>query len=253
MDSMANITEGLGQPSAVARILAGMPRYIPTPTVQPSHARVFMRDATVAPKDAQYMGDVAPGQTFDIESTPLAGRDVLVGLQSVSPDGTLNPTLLDDLSWQPLNYTPTTATVAGFDAHVPTVTTAPTIAKAENSDEWIVFTPAPDDNGSTLTGCDLHVQKAADATVFDEWMLLAVSSSHRIDQKTYPSKIKYRWRNQSTEDAGNGRGVSAWSPLANAAELGAGTPDPSPSTVLPTYDPDPDDSRAGSGHGVIGT
>jgi hypothetical protein len=104
-----------------------------------------------------------------------------------------------------------------------------------------------------LTGCDLHVQKAADATVFDEWLLLAVSSSHRIDQKTYPSKIKYRWRNQSTEDAGNGRGVSAWSPLANAAELGAGTPDPSPSTVLPTYDPDPDDSRAGSGHGVIGT
>jgi hypothetical protein len=243
------------QQGGIAVVLrdANVAPYYPPAAVGAARVEVWVRSKGKGVDAAVKIGDFRPGSEVDFGVDSVGARDLLVATVSVSSGGTPSISDLNHAEWHELNYEPLTGTAAGFDEHVPTVTEAPTIAKADNSNDWIVFTPAPDDNGATLTGCDIHVEKASDATVFDLWQMLPVGSSHRIDQKAYPCKIKYRWRNQSSEDAGNGpgivagdgRGISAWSPQSNAAEIGAGAPDPAPSAILPTFDPDPHDARAG--------
>lgn len=241
------------QQGGVAAVLrdSNVAPYYPPATVGAARVEVWVRNKDRGVDAAVKVGEFRPGSDVDFNVGALGARDLLVATVSVSAGGVPSISDLNHADWHELNFTPGTGTAAGFDEHVPTVTVAPTIAKAEGGDQWIVFTPAPDDNGATLIGCDIHVEKASDAAVFDLWQMLPAGSSQRIDQKAYPCKIKYRWRNQSAEDAGDGRGVSAWSPQANAAEIGAGAPDPAPSTVLPTYDPDPFDSRAGIERDVL--
>jgi hypothetical protein len=230
---------------------ASTPYYYPAPSVGAARVVLYARDKGKGVDTAFIVAEGKPGGEFSIPYAALTGRTLLFATVTYSATGTPSVSNLEHADWQELDVAANTGTAAGFDEHVPTVTTAPTITKAENSSEWIVFTPAPDDNGSTLTGCDIHVEKSSDATVFDDWLMLPASSSHRIDQKTFACRIKYRWRNQSTEDAGTGRGISAWSPTATAAEIGAAIPNPSPSSILTTFDPDPNDARAGRETGVL--
>lgn len=234
------------QPGGVSLVLRDQdePPYYPAATVGAARVEVWTRNRDKGVDSAIKVGEFKPGGEVDFNVGALGSRDLLVATVSYSGSNIPSVSDLNHADWREINFTPSSATAAGFDEHVPTVTLAPTIAKAPNSDEWIVFTPAPDEYGATLTGVDIHVEKASDSSVFEVWQMLAAGSSHRIDQKAYPCKIKYRWRNQSAEDAGDGRGVSAWSPQAAAAEIG-GTPNPAPSTVLTTFDPDPEDSRAG--------
>lgn len=248
-DAIVSITEGLGQPSAVARVLAGFPRHLPAPSVAPASVRVYARTADQKPNDAMLVAEVAPGMPFELSDTPLAQRDLLFGAMSVSIYGTINPATKEDLIWHPLNYTPTTATAAGFDPHVPVVTKAPTVAKAETADEWVIFTPAPDAYGSTVTDGELRVRKADDLSPVVTYAV-AAAPSQRVAQTPFDAKVDYRWRNQSAEEAGDGRGWSAWSPAADAAGLGSSPPPPA-SAVADTFVYDENDSRAGTTRGVL--
>lgn len=229
---------------------SSMPSYFPEPTTGAARVELWARDANKGIDTAFKVAEGKPGGGFSIPTAVLTNRDLLFTTISFSASGVPSSDLAR-ATWQTLSVTANAGTAAGLDGHVPTVTEAPVVAKAVTADEWVVFTPMPDAYGATLTGCDIHVEKASDSSVFEVWEMLPVGASHRIEQKAYASKIRYRWRNQSAEDAGNGRGVSAWSPFANAAEIGAGTPNPAPGTVLSTFDPDPADSRAGIETGVI--
>lgn len=241
---IAYFTDQRGGVAAVLRDSNVAP-YYPPATVGAARVEVWVRSKGKGVDTAIMIGVFKPGADLDFGVDSASARDLLVAAIPVSAGGTPGVSDLNHAVWHELNYEPSTGTAAGFDENVPEVSEAPTIAKADTADEWIVFTPAPDAYGATLTGCDIHVEKASDASVFDLWQMLPVGSSHRIDQKAYACRIRYRWRNQSPEDAGQGRGVSAWSPYANAAEIGSGSPDPSPSAVLPAFDPDPHDARAG--------
>lgn len=170
-------------------------------------------------------------------------RSVRVYLMPYGPDGTAGYSSLRDAQQFTVFVTRDGAIVLASDEHVPTVTLAPTVAKADGADEWVVLIPDPDAHGATLTGCEIKVEKADDADVFSVWPFHA-GPQHRIRQEPYPSVISYRLRNQSSEDAGNGRGWSDWSPAAAAAEVGAAAPPTPVATALQTFIYDTNDSRA---------
>lgn len=239
----AYLSDRRGVVAAVLRDFNVAP-YYPPATVGAAWVEVWVRNKDRGVDAAVKVGVFKPGSDVDFNVGALGSRDLLVTAIPFSAAGVPSVSDLNHADWHELNFTPSAATAAGFDEHVPEVSEAPTVTKSDNADEWIVFTPAPDAYGATLTGCDVYVEKASDATVFEVWPM-GVAYNHRIDQKTYACRIRYRWHSQSPEDAGDGRGVSAWSPYSNAAEIGAGSPDPSPSTILPSFDPDPHDARAG--------
>ncbi|HEY0004538.1 MAG TPA: phage tail protein [Pyrinomonadaceae bacterium] len=131
------------------------------------------------------------------------------------------------------------ASVAGVDEHVPTVTLAAMVSKIEAREDWLIITPAPDAYGATLTHGEIHIEKSDDADAFEVWPMDA-GPTHVIPQKPYECEIKYRWHNGSAEDAGNGVGWSDWSPNATAAKIG--DPIQTPGEALDGFDFDPNDS-----------
>lgn len=243
------IAKDSGGHNLVAREQAE-PHWYPAATAPAARVQVWKRNADQPPSAAVYVGTFEPGARVEIDFNPAFDRNVLLGTISLSADGTPSVTRLEDAVWAELIFERTSAPVGGIDAHVPTVTAAPTVAKAEAVDEWVVFTPAPDAYGATLTDGEIKVEKVDDASAY-EVLPVPVSPHHRLAQKPYPCVISYRWRNQSSEDAGNGRGWSDWSPGAGGAEIGAPVPPPPVGGVLSTFTYDPNDSRAGIEVGVI--
>jgi hypothetical protein len=221
---------------------SSQPHYFPEPTAAAARVELYARDASKGIDAAFKVAEGKPGGEFSVPNAVLVGRDVLFATISYSASNTPS-TDLARANWQPLTVSASTGTAAGIDEHVPAVTLAPTVTKSDAGNFWLILTPMPDDFGATLTDCEIWAEKASDATVHTTWPE-APSPSHLIQQTAYAAKVRYRFRNQSDEDDGNGRGWSAWSPYSNAAEIGAGVPDPSPTTALATFDPDPGDSRA---------
>lgn len=176
-------------------------------------------------------------------ATLTAAKTLRVWAMPVAADGTRGYPELRFAPSEDFPITGDSANVLAADEHVPTVTLAPTITKADGADDWIVLTRAPGDYGSTLTDGEIRVEKADDAAVFEVWPV-PVSPQHRIAQKPFACIVSYRWRNQSAEDAGGGRGWSAWSPAAAAAEVGAAVPPQPVGVALATFVYDDNDSRA---------
>lgn len=246
----------VGMPSGGPNIVGwpyALAPWRPEPSAPAASFDLYWRRLTTAgvPVGAwQLYGNFPVGALVDVPFNPVQDYHVEFSVISRSADGT--PSELDP----ELGVRTTTlfnrqrAQVAGLDEHVPTVTLAPSVAQAEGTNEWIVFTPAPGNHAATLTDGEIWVEKSDDPAVHETWPITD-SPWHRIPQKPYPCKLRYRWRNQSTEDAGSGRGVSAWSPYANAAEAGAAVPPPSPSEVLSTFSYDANDSRAGIQKGIV--
>jgi hypothetical protein len=200
---------------------------------------------------AETLGRHAPDAKIVIRYTPVSpDRKVRVYAVAYSADGVADQQELRYATQATVLFNRPTVSVSGIDEHVPTVTLAPTVTKTEGFDEWVVFTPAPDAYGATVTDGEVWVEKADDATVHETWPV-AVAPTHRVPQKAFASKMRYRWRNQSAEDAGDGRGWSAWSPYQTAAEIGAAVPPPPASDALTTFVYDAADSRAGIDRGVI--
>jgi hypothetical protein len=218
-------------------------RYYPPATTHPVSVELFWRKVGQKPGEALLVGKFSPGADIKIPYNPLTDGNIIFLTRSWSASGVPDVSSLDDAVSATLLVNPTLVSVSGIDEHVPMVTLAPTIAKAGGSDTWVVLTPAPDAFGATITDGEVRIEKAADATVF-EIQPISDSPTHNIDQKPYASKISYRWRNQSTEDLGDGRGWSTWSPQANAAEIGAAIPPPSVSDAISTFTYDTHDSRA---------
>ena len=213
-----------------------------------ARAQVWKRNADQAPSAAVLVGVFELGKEYSFDFNPVADRNVLLGVNPLAADGTPSFSRPEDFVWAELVVSRDHAAAAGLDDDVPTVTLAPTVAKSDVSDVLIVLTPAPDAYGATLTDCEIRVEKADDATVFTVWPE-APGPTHRIDQTAYPAKVSYRYRNQADEDGPDGgRGWSAWSPKTDAAEIGAAVPPPPASGAggaLETFEPDPEDSRAG--------
>lgn len=230
-----------------------LPPWRPAPTAPAASVDLYWRRLTTegVPVGAwQLYGNFPVGTLVDVPFNPVQDYHVEFSQITRSADGTPSETDPELGVRMTTLFDRGRAQVAGIDEHVPTVTLAPAVAKAEGTDEWVVFTPAPDAHGATVTDGTVRVQKADDAAAFIDYPVPA-SPSHRIRQEGYACTIKYRWRNQSSEDAGNGRGVSAWSPAAPAAEAGAAAPPPPASEVVQTFDYDPADSRAGIERGIV--
>ena len=129
-----------------------------------------------------------------------------------------------------------TAPVGGLPEHVPTVTEEPTVARADDFN-WMVFTPAPAAYGTGTYRGEIRVRKADELAVETIWAI-PVAGFHAITRTPYAALISYRWVNSSQEDAGQGRGVSAWSPEADGPALGDDTGLPSPLDLPPPeFDP----------------
>ncbi|MDT5061536.1 MAG: hypothetical protein QOH63_1995 [Acidobacteriota bacterium] len=239
MDIVAKDSGGI---NIVAREEA-IPRYYPPATTHPVSVDLHWRKVGQKPGEALHVGSFAPGATVKLPYNPLTDGDLIFSTRSWSANNVPDVSSLEDAYTRPLTVNPNIVSVGGIDEHVPTVTLAPTIAKASATDAWIVLTPAPDAYGATITDGQLRIEKADDASIF-EVQPISDSPTHQIDQKPYASKISYRWRNQSTEDAGGGRGWSAWSPQSSAAEIGASVPPPPVSTAISTFTYDAHDSRA---------
>jgi hypothetical protein len=229
---------------------ASQPYFYPAPTTGAARVVMYARDKGKGVDTAFIATEGKPGGAFAMPYAALTGRDLLFATVTYSASGTPSVSDLEHADWQELSVIANTANAAGIDEHVPSQPPDPIVTKAESADQWIVLTQFPSQYASTLTDCQIQVTKADDATVFTPWNF-APAPTHRIDQTAYPAKIKVRFRNQSTEDAGDGRGWSPWSNEVTAAEVGAAVPPPPAGGTLGTFDPDPMDSRAGIERGVI--
>jgi hypothetical protein len=242
MMDMTARDQGTGGVALLARD-SSQPHYFPAASTAAARVELHARDANKGIDTAFKVAEGKPGGEFSVPNAVLSDRNLLFTTISYSASN-IPSTDLARARWYPMSVTVSTGTAAGIDEHVPTVTIAPTVTKSDAGNFWYLLTPMPDEYGATLTDCEVWVEEASDATVFTIWPD-APSPTHLIQQTTYAAKARYRFRNQSTEDSGDGRGWSAWSPYANAAEIGASVPDPSPTGALSTFDSDPEDSRAG--------
>jgi hypothetical protein len=228
--------------------------WYPTATVDAHEVEVFWQEldadgmALGAPLS---LGLHAPDARVTISYNPVSpDRKVRVYARAFSASGVPDVAELRDATQATVLFERTTVAVGGIDEHVPTVTLAPTIAKAEGTTDWIVITPAPSVFAATVKYGEIRVEKASDASVFEVWGL-SVSKQERIPQKAFPCKISYRWWNQSGEDAGNGEGWSDWSPQADAPEEGNDSSLPAAGAAVTDVDFDPGGSMAGIERGVI--
>jgi hypothetical protein len=221
----------------------------PDETVPAALIHVYRRERDEVPTAGQIVGSYVPGQRVPLDFNPTRDRNVLFGAVTISAENVPSVSRLDDAPWVETPFERERVAVAGLDEHVPTVTLAPTISRAV-TEEWIVFTPAPDAYGATVTDGEVRVRKASDDSMVATYPV-PVSPSHRIEQPAFDCHVDYRWRNQSSEDLGSGRGWSDWSAVANAAGSSNATqPDPS-SSVVATFEYDVNDSRNGHETGVI--
>lgn len=221
-------------------------------TAPAARAQVWKRNADQPPAAAVMVGVFELGQEYKLDYNPATDRNVVLGLNPLSADGTPCFTRPEDFVWAELPVERATVPVAGLDEHVPTVTLPPTIAKEDGADRWVVLTPAPDAYGATLTDGEIWVEKADDPAVYWGNIPIGTNALHIVGQENYPAKVRYRWRNQSSEDAGNGRGWSDWSPYADAAGAGDADQPPPVGDALTSFTFDANDSRAGIEKGVIG-
>lgn len=242
------------QPGGVSLVLAddSTPAFYPAHSTAAAWVRLWARDSGKGVDSAFILAEGKPGGEFSIPYAALQNRDLLVASITHSSNGTPSVSDLNHAEWLPLSVLVGTANAAGFDAHVPTVTAAPTVAKpVPTVNEWEVFTPAPDAYGSTVTDGQIRVKKSSDNSLVATYPV-GVNPSSRVPQTTFDAKIDYRWRNQSEEDAGAGRGWSNWSAAATANGSDNATQPPSSTSVASSFNYDPHDSRSGSSVGVIG-
>ncbi len=213
------IARDSGGQNIVAREQA-LPRWYPPATAPAAWVDVWKHDPDKPLDSSVYVGRFRPDGDFSMEFNPVTDRNAELILISHSASGTPSVSNLRDGVRVSVLFERDTTSVVAFDLHVPVVTLAPMVAKAgENIDEWMIFTPTPDEN-SALTSCEIKVEKTDDPSVFEVWPV-PIAPHHRIPQKAYPCNISYRYRNQADEDTGGGRGWSVWSPTASAAEAGA--------------------------------
>lgn len=182
---------------------SSQPAFYPAPTTGAARVHLYVRDKDKGVDSAEIIARGKPGGEFSIPYAALANRNLLFATISYSGTNTPSVSDLKHAVWQELPITASMTDALGADAHVPTVTLAPTISKAtEAAEEWVVFTPAPGADGSTVTDGEVRVSRADDLSVVVIYPV-PDSPSHRIQQTPFDALIDYRWRNQSTEDTGD--------------------------------------------------
>lgn len=228
------------------------PRRYQEPTAQAASVELLMHRKDQPASTATLVGVFAPGQKqIPVPFNPVTDKTLIFRTVSISASGVRSVSNLEDAPARDLDFQRASTSVAGIDAHVPTVTLPPSVAATgEGLQLWIVVTPAPDADGATLMHGEVRVEKADNTTVFTDWGV-AVAKQHLILQPPYDCKISYRWQNQSEEDAGDGRGWSAWSPQVDAPGSSASVQPASAADVLPTVTFDAHDSLKGIGKEVI--
>ena len=221
-----------------------LPDWQPEASVNPVEVEIHYRELNADGSFAGVpilVGRFAPGAEIRLPYTPLSDKKLTVYKNEISADGTRRYSSLKDAEVAGLliDRSMVAPALDSVDEHVPLVTVAPTVTKSDNSDDWIIFFPKPDDYGYTLTAAEVRVVRASDdfeVTKRSGWL----EQTLRIPQPAFDCQISYRWQNNSIEDAGDGRGWSAWSPETLAAGLGSATPI-QPEADVTEFDADPND------------
>jgi hypothetical protein len=152
-----------------------------------------------------------------------------------------DPLLGERLDIDPDRPAPTT-TAAGLDEAVPTVTKAPTVAKA-GAEMFLIFTPAPDAHGATVTDGEIRLRRAGTLEAVGQPWTIPSGPSHHVPQPAFDVEVSYRWRNQFR--GGGSEGWSAWSPDAPGAGAGSASQPPPAGAANEDFIYDEFDSRAG--------
>lgn len=226
----------------------------PPATVDPHQAEVFYQE--LDPGGALVgspisVGRFAPTAEVSIPYNPVeASRTVRVYVMPYGPDGTPGYSSLRDAPQADVLFSRDTAAAGGLDAQVPTVTKAPAVAKG-GPEEFLVFTPAPDAHGATVTDGEIRLRRPGTLAAVGLPWPITNGPSHRIPQPAFDVKVSYRWRNQAEQDAGGGRGWSAWSPDADGAGAGSSAQPAPAAAANDDFTYDEFDSRKGIERAVI--
>lgn len=105
----------------------------------------------------------------------------------------------------------------GVDSHVPILGAAAIINKDDAGPSWVIYTPKPSANGGTVTDVELFLYSDSDAlpaSLVRGNIPGNLSGRSVLAQTADSGYFRYRWRNQSQEDIGNGRGWSALSEVS---------------------------------------
>lgn len=133
-------------------------------------------------------------------------------------------------------------TVAGPNLHVPTIGAAPTVTKDDAGPNWIINAPKPSAHGLPITGHEIRLYSDSACTTLVRTIVGSLEGRTYVPQTSANGYFKYRWRNDSLEDAGGGAG---WSALSAASTVAYGTAAGTSNALdsgLTGYDPDPFDS-----------
>lgn len=245
------VIEDSGGQNIVAREM-GKPDWQPPAAVDAHEVEVFWQelDADGAALGApQTLGRHGLPATVTIPYNPVSpDRKVRVYAVAYSADNTPDVSSLRDATQATVLFSRPTVSAAGIDEHVPEVTDPPVVSKV-SAEELLILIPAPA-NSATWTDGQIRARNADTLEEVYIWDVLA-GPSHRVPQPPMACLFDYNCRNQSDEDAGNGRGVSDWSPTAAAAGLNDGV-QPTPATqAMNDFEFDPDDRRAGIVRGIV--
>jgi hypothetical protein len=241
MDIIAEPSRGL---NIVAESKALAP-YFPAATVDAAFVEVFWQevdeetDALIGVPNT--LGRMPRGAAGSFQYTPVANKKVRLFALPYNAFGVPAVDELEDATTHDIDFS-TEATAPGLDsvdAHVPLVTVAPTVTKAENTDDWVIFYPKPDDYGYSLVASEVQVRRDSDDVVIST-PPNGVSNRIQLAQAAFDCKVRYRWQNNSMEDAGDGRGWSDWSPDTAAPGLGSATAI-APETTVTAFVSDPHD------------
>lgn len=139
------------------------------------------------------------------------------------------------------------------EAHVPTLGAAATINK-DITASWVIYTPKPGMFGGTITDLQILIYSDSGGTTLVRTVIGSVSGRSIVTQTSANSYIRYRWRNQSNENIGNGRGWSDLSAVSTVAYgSSSGTQNTSDSGIIVPPDIDPWDGGDRGGCFVAGT
>lgn len=108
-----------------------------------------------------------------------------------------------------------------FEAHVPALTGPPTIHKDDASASWVIYTPKPGLYGVTVSDLQLFMYSDSGGETLVKGNIPGSTSGRTLLSQTSANcYFRYRWRNHSQEDIGNGRG---WSDLSDVSTVAYGT------------------------------
>jgi hypothetical protein len=219
--------------------------WLPAATVDAHYVEVFYQELDEA---GALVGSPIPHGRYDpraevsIPYNPAAAeRDVLVYVMPHAADGTPGYSSLRDAPQFVVPFARETAAAGGIDEAAPGVTKAPTVAKA-GAEEFLVFTPAPDAHGATVTDGEIRLRRAGTLALVSTWTIPS-GPSHRIPQPAFDVEVSYRWRNQFR--GGGSEGWSAWSPDSPGAGAGSAAQPPPAGEANADFIYDEFDSRAG--------